>query len=335
MSGHDDQRVMGAMSRRALLSGGAMLTLGSMLAHPSTARASGTLRFGTIKSSHQAATWIIPEYVPKGVDVRLVEFKTSLELISAQTAGNIDIGNIGYWHFVRLLDQGANVTAVAGVSSGGSRLVARKGVQVKSWADLKGKSCAAARGSTQDIQFLLSLKNNGLSMKDVNYRDLGGNMAVFISALQQGQVDVASMWEPFASQVVEQNVADSFSTMYDDSFRVNSLLYGDTAYLEKNRDVVQMFVAAHVKATDRLLKNPDEYLELGMKLVGFPRETMQLANKNSFPEYVLRMDDARKLATAVFDLKYTKSDVRPKLDGAFDYRFVTQATGKSAKEMGA
>jgi hypothetical protein len=96
-----------------------------------------------------------------------------------------------------------------------------------------------------------------------------------------------------------------------------------------------MFVAAHVKATDRLLKNPDEYLELGMKLVGFPRETMQLANKNSFPEYVLRMDDARKLATAVFDLKYTKSDVRPKLDGAFDYRFVTQATGKSAREMGA
>ena len=77
MSGHDDQRMVGVMSRRTLLSSGAMLTLGGMFARPSAVRASGTLRFGTIKSSHQAATWIIPECVPKGVDVRLVEFKTS------------------------------------------------------------------------------------------------------------------------------------------------------------------------------------------------------------------------------------------------------------------
>jgi sulfonate transport system substrate-binding protein len=322
------------MSRRTLLVGAA-LAAGATALPSRPARAASTLRFGTIKSSHQAATWIIPDFVPKGVDIRLVEFKTSLELISAQTAGAIDIGNIGYWHFVRLLDQGTAVTAVAGVSSGGSRLVVRKASAIHAWADLKGKTCAAARGSTQDIQFLLALKNKGLSIQDITYRDLGGNMAAFISALQQGQVDAASMWEPFASQVVEQNVAESFSTMYDDSFRVNSLLYGDSAFLEKNRDLVQTFVAAHVKATERLLKNAGEYLELGVKLTGFPRETMQLANKNSFPEYMLRLDDARKLAAAVLDLKYTKTDVRPKLEGAFDYRYLTQATGKGPKELGA
>src|SRR5262244_580925 len=130
MTDGEEQSTGGTVSRRSVLGGAAMLALGATLARPRPSRASGTLRFGTIKSSHQAATWIIPEYIPKGVDVRLVEFKTSLELISAQTAGNIDVGNIGYWHFVRLLDQGADVKAFGGVSSGGSRLVVRKGVPV-------------------------------------------------------------------------------------------------------------------------------------------------------------------------------------------------------------
>jgi NitT/TauT family transport system substrate-binding protein len=160
-------------------------------------------------------------------------------------------------------------------------------------------------------------------------------MAVHISALQQGQVDTSSMWEPFASQVIQQNIAAEFSTLYDDSFRVNGLVFCPAEYLEKNRDAVQGVVDAHVKATDRLVRNPNEFLETAVKLSGFPRETMVMANKNSFLEYVLRMDDARKLAAAVQEFGYTKTDVRPKLDTAFEYGVLARATGRSPKELGA
>jgi ABC-type nitrate/sulfonate/bicarbonate transport system substrate-binding protein len=192
-----------------------------------------------------------------------------------------------------------------------------------------------ARGSTQDVQFLLALKNKGVALKDVNYRDLGGNMAVHITALQNGQIDTSSMWEPFASQVIQQGIATGFSTLYDESFRVNGLMMVRAEMVEKQRDLVQALVDSVVKATDRLLKNETEFLDLSVKLSGFPRDTMAMANKNSFLEYVLRMDDARKLAAAVQDVGYTKSDVRPKLDSAFDYSFLAKATGRTPKDLGA
>src|SRR5215471_2750982 len=331
-----DRLLERTVSRRDLIRlaagvGAAVATLRSL--RPS--RAAAPVRLGTIKVPHWAATWLIPDYVAKGVPVQLVEFKTSLEMISALTAGNLDIGTIGYWHFIRMLDQGADVRAVAGLCSGGTRLLVRKGAPIAKWDDFRGKNCGVARGSTQDIQFLLALKNHGLGMKDINYRDLGGNAAVHITALQQGQVDSSSIWEPFASQAIQQNVATGFSTLYEDSFRVNGLMFCPAEYIEKNRDAIQAVVDAHIKATDRLVGSPNEFLELAIKLSGFPRDTLVMANKNSFLEYVLRMDDARKLAAAVHEFGYAKTDVRPKLDTTFDYGFIAKSTGKTPKELGA
>lgn len=326
------------VSRRAALRwivGGGLVAASGVAPVRRAGAAAGTVRVGVIKVPHWAATWIAPELMPKGAELKLVEFKTSLEIIAALTAGNLDVGTVGYWHFMRMLDQGQNVKAIAGVSSGGTRLVVRKDLEVQSWSDFRSKTVAVARGSTQDVQFLLALKKHGLSRNDISYRDLGGNMGVHINALQQKQIDASSMWEPFAAEVIKQDVAYEFSTLYEHSFRVNGLLFVTAEYLQKNRDLLQTFVEAQVKATDRLLKNFDEWTDLTVRLTGFSRDTMVLANKNSFLEYVLRMEDAKRMAAAIHELGYSKSDVSPKLDTAFDYSFIAKVTGKSPKELGA
>ena len=324
------------VSRRKALAlvGGAVSTAG-VLRSPSRASAATTIRFAASKVPHWAATWKIPDYVGSGIRVELIEFKTSSEMISALTAGSVDLAAIGYWHFIRMLDLNANVKAVAGVCSGGTRLVVRNGVTVKDWPDLKGKVCAVARGSSQDIQFLLSLKNKGLSVKDIDYKDLGASLAVHITALQQGQVDVAAMWEPFASQVIEQNIGTQFSTLYDESFRVNGLLLGHSSFIDKNAEAVEAVVAAHVKATDHLNANPNDFLDLAVKISGFPRKTMMMSNSNATLEYVLRANEARKLAAAVLEFAYIRNDVRAKLDANMDYSFLAKVTGKSPQELGA
>ena len=179
----------------------------ALVSAPGVLRAATSIKVGTIKVPHWAAIWELSDYLPASTAIELVEFKTSLEMIAALTSGNLDIATIGYWHTVRMLDQGADVQALAGICSKGSRLVLRSGLSVDGWKDLRGKTCAVARGSTQDLQFLLALKNNNLSIHDINYRDLGGNMAVHVSALQQKQTDASSMWEPFASQAIQQGIA--------------------------------------------------------------------------------------------------------------------------------
>ncbi|MBS0220399.1 MAG: ABC transporter substrate-binding protein [Proteobacteria bacterium] len=324
------------VSRRAALGllGGAVSSASALLA-PRQASAATTVRLASSKVPHWAAVWQIPKFMSGGVNVELIEFKTSSEMISALTAGSVDLAAIGYWQFVRMLDLNAKVKAISGVCSGGTRLVVRKGVAVRDWSDLRGKVCAVARGSTQDIQFLLALKNKGISVKDLQYKDLGGNLAVHITALQQGQTDVAAMWEPFASQVLENGIGTQFSTLYDESFRVNALLAGHDSYVDKNAAAVQAVVDALVKSTDRLNSSPSDFLEAAMAISGFPRKTMEMSNSNVFLEYVLRSDDANKLASAVLEFGYVRNDVRPKFTTALDYQFLMKATGKSRKELGA
>jgi ABC-type nitrate/sulfonate/bicarbonate transport system substrate-binding protein len=198
-----------------------------------------------------------------------------------------------------------------------------------------GKTCAVARGSTQDLQFLLALKNNDLSMQDITYRDLGGNMAVHVSALQQKQADASSMWEPFASQAIQQGVATELPGLYEGSFMSNGILVASTETIAKKHDQVQAVVSAQVKSTDALVADPEKYLALAIKLSGFSREAMIMANKNTTLEYMLRKADARKIATVANQFAYAKSDVGSKLDQAFNYSFLEAATGKKAAELGA
>ena len=142
----------------------------AVMAAPGTVQAAVPVRVGAIKVPHWAAVWEIGSYIPTGHAVELVEFKTSLEMIAALTAGSLDIATIGYWHAVRMLDQGADIQALAGICSGRSRLVVRSEVKVDGWKGLRGKACSVSRESTQDLQFLLAVKNNGLTLKDIDYR---------------------------------------------------------------------------------------------------------------------------------------------------------------------
>ena len=250
----------------------------ALVSAPGVLRAATSIKVGTIKVPHWAAIWELSDYLPASTAIELVEFKTSLEMIAALTSGNLDIATIGYWHTVRMLDQGADVQALAGICSKGSRLVLRSGLSVDGWKDLRGKTCAVARGSTQDLQFLLALKNNNLSIHDINYRDLGGNMAVHVSALQQKQTDASSMWEPFASQAIQQGIATELPGLYEGSFIANGIMVASTETITKKHDQVQAVVSAQVKSTDALVGDPEKFLALAIKLSGFSRDTMTMAN---------------------------------------------------------
>jgi len=315
------------------LTGG--LAASALMGFPSVLRAATSIKVGTIKVPHWAAVWELGNYVPAGTTIELVEFKTSLEMIAAFTANNLDVATIGYWHAVRMLDQGANVQGLAGICSKGSRLIVRPGLTLGGWKELRGKTCAVARGSTQDLQFLLALKSNGLTVGDINYRDLGGNMAVHVSALQQHQADTSAMWEPFASQAIQQGLGTELSGLYEGSFTANGVMVASSDTISKRRDEVQAVVSAQVKSTNALTGDPDKFLALAIKLSGFNRETMVMANQNTVLEYILRMSDARKIATVANQVGYAKSDVGSKLGQAFNYTFLSAATGKKAEELGA
>jgi ABC-type nitrate/sulfonate/bicarbonate transport system substrate-binding protein len=278
---------------------------------------------------------MVPDYMPPGLKVEFVEFKAGTEMITALVSGNVDIGAIGYWHLIRLLDQGVEVEAVSGLASGGTRLVVRKGVAVKDWSDLKGRTCAVARGSIQDVQFLLALKKHGLTPADVNYRDLGGNLAVHLTALQQGQVDASAMWEPFASQIIQQGYAEQFSTLYDDSFRINGVVVARSDFVKANPNAVRAVVGALVKSTDRLNGNQAEFIDFTAKLSGFPRDVMAMADQNVSLDYALHQQEARRVAAAVHEFGYAQNDVSAQLGPAMNYSFLAAATGKTPKELGA
>ena len=111
------------LSRRDILGVLAVGAAASGAGHPTAALAVEPLRIGVVKVPQWAAAWLAPEMMPTASQGRLIEFKTSLEEITAFNAGSLDVANVGYWHFLRMLDQGFNVKAIAGLASGELQLL--------------------------------------------------------------------------------------------------------------------------------------------------------------------------------------------------------------------
>jgi ABC-type nitrate/sulfonate/bicarbonate transport system substrate-binding protein len=321
--------------RRAMSLLGGAAASASMIGSLGRASAATSISFGAPRIPHYAAAWLVRDYMPAELTVELVEFKAGAEMVTALVSGSVDVGAIGYWHLIRLLDQGVDVEAVAGLASGGTRLVVRKGVAVKDWADLKGKTCAVMRGSIQDVQFLMALKKHGLTPADVNYRDLGSNLAVHWTALQQGEIDASAMTEPFASKIIQEGLAYQFSTLYDDSFRINGVVVARSGFIKANPYAVKTIANALVKSTDRLNGNSTEFVDFTAKLSGFSPDVMAMAVQNVMLDYNMPEQEARRVASAVHEFGYAQSDVGAQLGKALNYSFLSEVTGKSPKALGA
>ncbi|WP_415511815.1 aliphatic sulfonate ABC transporter substrate-binding protein [Acetobacter sp.] len=139
---------------------------------------------------------------PKGVSVQWAQFPAGPPLLQALIGGTLDFGGTGDLPpvFAQASSPDALVYAGNETPTGSSEaIIVPDTSPIRTVRDLRGKRVAVTRGSDAHWLLLASLKNNGLSFKDIEVSYL--LPAAARPAFEAGKVDAWSIWDPYLSGV--------------------------------------------------------------------------------------------------------------------------------------
>ncbi len=304
------------MNSKILLTSLLLLTLGSS----ALAQKATSVRLGYFPNLTHAAALVGLEkgFFQKelGVNVKLSarEFVSGTTLSEAFAAGEIDIGYIGPGPAINAAVRGIPMQIIAGASSAGAVLIARKGAGISSYKDLAGKKVAIpALGNTQDISLRHILKENGLSITSS-----GGNVTLLpiapadvVAAFGAKQLDAALVPEPWGAVLEERGgvlVGDE-KTVWRGGDYPTTVVVVNTKFALENPDVVLAFLRGHVKAVKFISANgPAAQTVIAKKLLELTKQKV----------------DPKQLQRA---LKRTRITVEFNLDALKEYADLNKEAG--------
>jgi NitT/TauT family transport system substrate-binding protein len=295
-------------------------------------------RMDEINAIHYLATSFIPRYLPAEtpIDWSFVRVgSVGTARVSAFTRGDLDSFATG-WNYLATIElRDLKGQAVCGVGGGGTRLLARRGSNIRTLADVKGKRVAVNPLNSQDIMLIYALRGIGIdAMKEVTRVQIA-NPAGIIAAMARGDVDAACTFEPSASVILLQQGATMISDLTQESFGAShGGMYIRDAFVEQHPREVEAIVGATVKAIDFLNNDQEAYIRRAMEVTGQTREIAAAAVSNVSPSWRMPMTTIKAICKAVYELGLEDRDVSPVIAQRVNYSFLEKVTGKTKAELG-
>jgi NitT/TauT family transport system substrate-binding protein len=280
------------------------------------------------------------ELCPKkyGLEVSFVHAPRYFDGLVLLSRGEVDFAAGGYATIPSVIEQNLPVVAIAGTNLGAANLVVRKGVTVKSWSDLVGKTVGAPSNSLITHELIIGLGQRKVDARKVKVISLVPSVAALI-ALQRGDVDAAMLWEPWSTKAVESGMGFvPFDVMTSNKIGpVNGLLQTRTETLKTQRPMVENFVRCMIDSMRYLRGHPAEHIQ---RMQSPPRAAtaaeakVALANFDYDPR--LYVQSMAFYAHVMYRYGLTKTDTRDAIlrGQGYDFSVLEKITGRTAKDLG-
>lgn len=123
------------------------------------------------------------------------------DVLKAMAAGEVQIGEAASTSIAQAAskDQNFKLFWILDDIADSEALVVRKGSNIKSIADLKGKRVGTPFGSTAHYQLMAALKQAGLTAKDLDLENM--RPQEIASAWRNGDIDAAFIWDPVLEKI--------------------------------------------------------------------------------------------------------------------------------------
>lgn len=183
------------------------------------------------------------------------------------TSGEADLATNAETQLLRESIRNPDLRIIMTVTESFYRLVGRKSAGISTLADLRGKRIMTPRMTSAHYYAVAMLRHAGISEDEVTIVNLprGANVLESIDrmsdALQKGEVDVISIWEPEPEDAIRKLGDDAIvlqqRSVYREVFNLHARA-PDLADAERRRAIVA-FVRAVADATEALKKDPHKY----------------------------------------------------------------------------
>jgi len=293
---------------------------GGVLGFRQDALAGPKVKIGTVPMAYTLHFDFLATFAKEeGLDVEVIDFKSSSDENQAIAAGSLDGGNVGALGTNVLFTKGVPVVIVSGTVRGGSDFVVAKHIQTVQ--ELQGKKIGATKGATSEILAKYQLKKFGVASTWINLPH--AQLAV---ALAQKEVDAIAAGEPWAGLTVSKGIGKRLPeiNVYDSPAReVSGAFVLSQKLIRENPDTVQKLINAFVKAIHFSNSKREDYIKHAVGKLKIPEEDVRVALKNSEITYKIYPQEWPALANMAKDLAYILEVAD--YSKAFDLTFLEKA----------
>ena len=182
-----------------------------------------------------------------GIEVTLWEFADGPTIINAMESGTIDMGYIGHGAHKLCIQGKAKIFALSHISNGDAVI---GGPNVKTLADLKGKTVGYTGGTSSEDILKNALAKAGLTMADITAMEMGAENLT--TAALSGQVDAVAAWSPMSLTILDKgtDVTDICSNVDFATMASPGSWVVNPDWAAENADVIVRFNRAMFKAMD-------------------------------------------------------------------------------------
>ncbi|MDO5831863.1 MAG: ABC transporter substrate-binding protein, partial [Methanobrevibacter sp.] len=230
-------------------------------------------------------------------------FNNGGDLMTAMASGDVDVGYVGISPVLSSVSAGVPAKVISAAQTEGSGIVVTDDSGINSGSDLAGKTIATpGEASIQHVLLSLYLKQNGLSLDDINESAM--KVPSINDALKTNNIPGAITFQPYVS-IAEAN--DNIEELADSSEILPGhpccVVVASEDFLKNHEDTAKDIVAIHEDATKFINDNinnktTDKVVELLPEdIVTDP--AVEAESLESFP-FISGLDDSYKANVDAF-----------------------------------
>ncbi len=199
----------------------------------------------------------------EGLNIRIKLYKSAGLALDDMLAGNIEMAGVAETPIVhRAFDSsGFSIFATVMMSTNDPKIIVRGDAGVDKPADLAGKRIGVTK-KYQSAHFFLHLF---LLMHNIRPDDVAivhDSPAAVVEQLNQGAIDAASLFEPYASYAADKLGEDGHIFAEPGIYTKTFNMAAKNAFLQNNPERIRRFLSALIMAENYIQRHPGEAIDL-------------------------------------------------------------------------
>ena len=184
----------------------------------------------------------------KGIKLEWVEFAFGPPLLEALNAGSLDYGYTGDSPPIFAQAARPNLLYVGAIPARGygQGIIVPPSSEIKTLADLKGKTIGVAKASSAHNLLIVALEDAHLGLSDVNIAYLAPADAA--AAFSKGAIDAWSIWDPYLAIAELSKGGARLLPLDRDKTAQNSFFLANRDFARDHADLVKL-VNSEIEAT--------------------------------------------------------------------------------------
>lgn len=204
-----------------------------------------------------------------GLEVRLIPFDVGRLALKGMLTGTCDLATPAETPVVFASLDGEPFKIVASLDSSSSRgkVVARRDHGIERASDLAGKRIATPKGTTGHFFAHMLLLSNGIAPNEAALV-FNSDISAMLQALERGQVDAVSLWEPYVSQAQAMLGSQGVLLVAPGAIHSASLLTASDRFISERSGTLRKVLQALLRAEAKVADSPSEAAASVARLLG-------------------------------------------------------------------